>query len=138
MKNFNFDQYWDITKNTKRAKEYFENALAYNIGPSALKYLIENDLESFNLIDVRKYEDYIEGHIPYATHVPFDKIYDNWKQFTKDKPNILCSSGPFCHLAKKCAAIAADHGYPVMELSGGFKAWKKHDYEIIKDAADMG
>ena len=40
------------------------------------------------------------------------------------------------HLVK-AAYILADEGYPVMELLGGFKGWKKRDFDIIEtDDAD--
>lgn len=126
-------EFWEITKNTRRAKEYFENECAYNIGVHALKNKIENDLKSFNLIDVRSYDDYIDGHIPFATHVPMEKIYDNFDKFTKDVPNIIYSSHPACMKALKCAYMATDKGYPCMVLRGGFKIWKKLDLDIVKD-----
>ncbi len=124
---------WEITKNTKRAKEYFENECAYKIGVHALKDKIENDLKSFNLIDVRSYDDYIDGHIPFAMHVPMEKIYDNFDKFTKDLPNIIYSGHPACMKAFKCACLATDKGYPCMVLKGGFKMWKKLDFDVVKD-----
>lgn len=126
-------EFWEITKNTHRAKEYFENECAYNIGVQILKDKIENNLKSFNLIDVRSYDDYIDGHIPFATHVPMEKIYDNFDKFTKDVPNIIYGSHPACTKALKCAYIATDKGYPCMILKGGFKIWKKFDFDIVKD-----
>ena len=131
--SFYMKELWEITKNLHRAKEYFENECAYNIGVFALKDKIENDLKSFNLIDVRSYDDYIDGHIPFASHVPLEKIYDNFDKFTKDIPNIIYSSSPACLKALKCAFMAVDKGYPCMLLKGGFKAWKKSGFDVIKD-----
>ena len=35
-----------------------------------------------------------------------------------------------CHLAATAAVEFAGKGYSVMEMEGGFEAWKEHDLEI--------
>ena len=35
-----------------------------------------------------------------------------------------------CHLAANACVAFASQGFPVMELEGGFTAWKEHDLEI--------
>lgn len=120
-------------KDTKKAKDYFLEQISYTIGPDRLMKFKENHLEDFNLFDVREYDDYIKGHIPYATHVPFKQLEDQLVKFSKDKVNILYTYSFLCQRAKKAAYILADKGYPVMELVGGFKGWKKRDFEIVED-----
>lgn len=132
------NEHMDITMDTHRAHEYFLNELCYSIGPHELKDLIKNDLNSFNLVDVRKYDHYIDGHIPFAMHLPIDEIDEHLNMFSKDKVNIVYSHSIFCHKAKKAAVKLTEKGYPVKELTGGFKAWKKHDFDIVKDSANMG
>ena len=131
-------EHMDVTMDTRRAHEYFLNELCYSIGPKGLKEKIKNDVNSFNLIDVRGYDDYIDGHIPFAMHVPYDELEEHFNMFSKEKVNIIYSYSIVCQLAKKCAVKLTEKGYPVMELIGGFKAWKKHDFDIVKDSADMG
>lgn len=132
------EKYEKITKDTHRANEYFTNELCYSLGPSQLKEMIKDELTSFNLVDVRPYEDYIDGHIPFATHVPYLQLEENFNKFSKDKINVLYSGSPVCFLAKLCAVKLTEHGYPVMELRGGFKGWKKHGFDVVKDSANMG
>lgn len=120
-------------KDTRQAKEFFLKELAYTVGPDRLKHMMEQHLEDFTLIDLRKYEDYIKGHIPYAIHVPFDQLEEQMVQFSKDKVNILYSYSILCNLSKKAGYILADQGYPVMELTGGFKGWKKRDFDIVEN-----
>lgn len=129
------EEYLKITKDTHRAHEHFLNEICYHISPGKLNRLIKKELDSFNLVDVRMYEDYLEGHIPFATHVPHKELEENFNKFSKDKINIVYSSNMACLLAKKCAVKLTEHGYPVMELAGGFKCWKKHDFDIIKESA---
>ncbi len=132
------EKYEKIIMDTHRAYEYFLNEYCYTLGPRQLQKMINKKLDKFNLIDVREYEDYIDGHIPYAVHIPHHQLEENLNKFSKDKVNILYGSNFACHLAKKCAVKLTEQGYPVMELTGGFKAWKKHDFDIVKDSAGMG
>lgn len=120
-------------KDTHKAKEYFLEKLAHTIGPDRLKHLMEYHLEDYNLFDLRSYEDYVKGHIPYAIHVPFDQLDDQLVKFSKDKVNILYSYSFLCQLSQKAAYILAEQGYPVMEVVGGFKGWKKRDFDIIEN-----
>jgi rhodanese-related sulfurtransferase len=126
-------EYIKVSKNLERAKEYFTNELAYTTGPIELKHLIENHLDEFHLIDVRAYEDYLEGHIPFAVHLPADKINDNLDKLSRDKVNIVYCYSIVCHLGKKCALSIIEKGYPAMELTGGFASWKEHGLEITKE-----
>lgn len=129
-------EYLSITKDTDRAKKFFENFLAYTTGPYSLNELIKKDVKSFTLIDVRAYEDYIEGHIPFAMHVPFEKIHEHLNLLDREKPTIVYCYEQNCQLAKKASIAFLENYFPTIELEGGFKAWKEHDYEIVKtDAA---
>jgi rhodanese-related sulfurtransferase len=125
-----------IMKDTKRAYEYFLNELSYNITPNKLQKLTENHLDMFNLIDVRDYEDYIEGHIPYAVHIPHHSLEDNFDKFSKNKINIIYAHSLYCFLAKKVALRLTEKGYPAAELKGGFHIWKKLGLEIVKTSSD--
>lgn len=122
-----------MTKDTHKAKEYFLNKLAHTIGPDRLKHILQHHLKDYNLIDLRKYEDYVKGHIPYSVHIPFEQLEEQLVKFSKDKINILYSYSPLCQLSQKAAYILAGKDYPVMELIGGFKGWKKRDFDIVEN-----
>ncbi len=121
-----------ITKDIHRAKKFFEDLLAYTTTPYSLNELLEKDIEEFNLVDVRAYDDYIDGHIPFAVHIPSDDIKGNIHILDKSKPTIIYCYEQHCHLAKNSALVLLDYGYPTIELEGGFAAWKKHGYDIVK------
>ncbi len=121
-----------ITNDTIRAKKFFEDLLAYTTTPYTLNELFNSDINSFTIADVRAYDDYNEGHIPFAIHLPSDKIAENLHLLDKEKPTILYCYEQHCHLAKNSAIVLLDHYYPVIELEGGFDAWKKHGYDIVK------
>jgi rhodanese-related sulfurtransferase len=50
----------------------------------------------------------------------------------KDKTNVLYCYSQVCHLAATAAVEFSGKGYPVMELEGGFRAWKDHEMDIEK------
>ena len=113
---------------TNKAVEYFKTKLEFTTGPIELERLIETD-EDVNIVDVRYRQDYAKGHIPYSINLPKDN-WDSFEGLTHNKTNIIyCYSG-VCHLAALAALHFAEHGYPVMELDGGFDEWQKHDLPI--------
>ena len=127
------EEIWKAAQDAGKAKDFFKAKLAHTIGPDRLKHLIDKHLDEFNLIDVRKYEDYIKGHIPYDVHIPYDQMEDQLVKLSKDKVNILYSYSFLCQLSQKAAYMLADKGYPVMEVIGGFKGWKKRDFDIVEN-----
>lgn len=128
--------YPNVTFNTDRAKEFFLDKVSFSLGPVELKKMLEHDLNRVNLIDLRKYQDYIDGHIPFAMHLPPEEIEQHWNMFEKDKINVIYCYNPFCHIAAKNAVIIAEKGYPVMELCGGFYAWKEFfEYDVVSNDA---
>ena len=131
----NDKEFLNAVKDTHKARNYFLDQIAYTIGPDRLMKLKEKYLADFNLFDIRDYEDYIKGHIPYAVHIPFKQIEEQLVKFSKDKVNIIYSYSLLCQRSKKAAYLLSDKGYPVMELVGGFKGWKKRDFEIVEDDA---
>ena len=111
-----------------RAKEYFEDKLAFTTGPVELHRRIQQH-EPIIVVDVRAAEDYAKGHIPGAVNLPKDK-WHSYQGLHKHVVNVLYCYTPTCHLAASAAAEFADKGYPVMEMEGGFEAWKENDFEI--------
>ena len=114
----------------QKAKEYFEAKMAFTTGPVELERMMKQG-ESINIVDVRAAEDYAEGHIPGAVNLPKDK-WHTLEGLRKDKTNVLYCYSHVCHLAATAAVEFAAKGYPVMEMEGGFRAWKEHDMDIEK------
>jgi rhodanese-related sulfurtransferase len=115
-------------QNPAKAKEFFENKIAFTTGPVELNRMIEQR-QNINIVDVRDSEDYDKGHIPGAISWPKEK-WDLFGGVEKDKTNVLYCYTQTCHLAATAAAQFAERGYPVMELEGGFAAWKQYGLPI--------
>jgi rhodanese-related sulfurtransferase len=118
----------ELTHDPIEAKQFFEMKLAFTTGPVELNQMLQNH-ENINVIDVRDEQDYAAGHIPGAVNLPREK----WKSpsvLDKRKTNILYCYSQVCHLAAKAAVEFASAGYPVMEMDGGFEAWRENDLPI--------
>ena len=117
-----------------KAKEYFQNKMAFTTGPVELDRLIREGA-NIHIVDVRAAEDFAKGHIPGAVNLPQEK-WDFMEGLSRDKVNIVYCYTQVCHLAAKAALHFAERGYPVMELEGGFEGWKEHDLEIEKEGVN--
>jgi rhodanese-related sulfurtransferase len=83
---------------------------------------------------VREAEDYRKGHVPGAANLPPDR-WESLEGLDKNALNVLYCYSEVCHLAAKAAVEFATKGYSVMEMNGGFEAWKEHDLEIESDVS---
>ena len=109
------------TKDLTRAKKYFEDIISFTVGPFTLDEVIAHN-----------YDDYIEGHIPYAVHIPHKEIQEHCEMLDKDKVTVVYTYSDSCPRAYNAALALVDKHYPTIVLRGGFKEWKKFDFEIIK------
>jgi rhodanese-related sulfurtransferase len=114
--------------NPEKARQFFENKITFTLGPIELKSLIE-EKEPIAVIDVRAAEDFAKGHVPGAINLPKSE-WKSLKGLAKDRPNIVYCYTHVCHLAATACAEFAAAGFSVMEMEGGFKAWKEHDLKI--------
>jgi rhodanese-related sulfurtransferase len=118
-----------LTKDSAKAKEYFEAKMAFTTGPVELERMMKNN--EVNIVDVRAAEDYAQGHIPGAVNLPKEQ-WPSLKGLRKDKMNVLYCYSQVCHLAATAAVQFADKGCPVMELDGGWRWWKDDGFEVEK------
>ena len=112
-----------------KAKEFFEDKMTFTTGSVELERMMKNN--EVNVVDVRAAEDYAQGHIPGAVNFPKDQ-WQSLKGLRKDKTNVLYCYSIVCHLAAKAAVKFAGHGYPVMELDGGWRWWKEDGFDTEK------
>lgn len=114
--------------NSERAQEYFAGKLDFTISPAEVNDRIENGVTSF-IIDVRPVRDFIRGHVPNAINLPFG-VCDKISGWRNDRSLIIYGYSPTCHLAAHAALLFARQGHSVMELEGGFEAWKANRLPI--------
>ena len=118
------------------AQEYFRNKMSYTTGPVEVSHMLENG-EDIIVIDVREAEDYAKSHIPGSLNLP-QKEWSTLNGLRKDRTNIAVCYSQQCHLAAKACVQFAGAGFSVMEMDGGFEAWKENDLKIEKGAEQTG
>lgn len=111
-----------------KAREFFKAKIDFTTGPVELQHILEQQNGNINVVDVRAADDYASSHVPGAINLPKEQ----WSRFAglrQDKLNILYCYNQTCHLAATAAVEFAAHGYPVMEMEGGFAAWCDHEFQ---------
>ena len=112
------------------AREYFVRKTRYSTGPVELQKAIDAG-EDLNIVDVREAEDYQKGHVPGSVNLPKSR-WSSRDGLREDIPNVLLCYSALCHLAATAGAEFATAGFPVLEMDGGFEAWKDHELPIEK------
>lgn len=80
------------------------------------------------LVDVREPDEFEEGHVPGAVHVPLATVPDNVEQFRGDGPTfVICRSGG---RSLRACEFLADRGVEVVNVAGGTMAWQLSGREV--------
>src|SRR5262245_27006536 len=116
------------------ARRYFEDKLAFTTGPVELDRWIRTREDNLVLVDVRAAEDFAKGHIPGAINLPKER-WQNPQGLSNNKTNVVYCYTQQCHLAANACVQFATMDYPVMELEGGFAAWKDNELDIEEEPA---
>ncbi|MGG4036530.1 rhodanese-like domain-containing protein [Paenibacillus cisolokensis] len=79
--------------------------------------------EKINLIDVREQEEWEEGHIAEARHIPLSQLAERYEECKSgEEPIVLiCRSG---NRSGKACDFLHELGYPVVNVEGGMLAWQ--------------
>ena len=125
----------DIIYDFSRAKHYFENISTYMISPYGLLGMIKKNVDMFQLIDVRDYDDYIDGHIEFAEHIPVNKLEENLDMLDKEKITIFYCYNSYCLRAVNCALKLVERSYPAAILDGGMEAWEMLDFDVVRNSS---
>jgi rhodanese-related sulfurtransferase len=117
----------------KKAKRYFARKLAFTTGPVELGHWLK-ERRDVKIIDVRDPKAYANGHIPGAVNLPEGKWHKT-PILDKKKTNVVYCYTQTCRLADYAALEFSSQGFPVVELDGGFEAWKDAGFDVTKSAA---
>jgi rhodanese-related sulfurtransferase len=93
--------------------------------PAELNVMLRRN-EDIVVVDVRETEDYERGHVPGALNLPPGQ-WQASEFLCEDALNIIYGYSERCQLA---ARTFAGKGYRVIEMAGGFEAWKSNNFEI--------
>ncbi len=73
------------------------------------------------LVDVRDVQEFAAGAVPAAVNIPVDDLRSRLTELPKDQPlAVYCQVGLRGYIATR---ILMQHGYNVVNLSGGYRTW---------------
>jgi rhodanese-related sulfurtransferase len=78
--------------------------------------------KSASVVDVREMDEYVDGHVPGAKHIPLSMIPLRNNEIAKEtKHYVICEAGG--RSAQACAYLA-EQGFDVVNISGGTGSWR--------------
>ncbi len=100
------------------------------IDPAAVSELVGNGVA---IIDVRESDEWAQGHLPGAKHVPRSYLESRIEGVVPDRSQrvvLYCASGNRSALAAH--TLSNDLGYEhVASMTGGITLWKDRGYEVV-------
>lgn len=85
------------------------------------------------VIDVRETDEYYDGHVPSAVHVPLGSVPERLDAFSDEVTTyVICRSGG---RSRRAAEYAAAHGKPVVNVAGGTAAWVESGRPVVEGAS---
>ncbi len=93
-------------------------------------YEIMNSDEDYILLDVRTPEEFSEGHLEGALHIPVNELEGRLGELSKDKPIIVyCKSGGRSSTA---ADLLVENSFTqIYNMSGGITEWMSKNYPVV-------
>jgi len=93
-------------------------------------YEIINSDQDYMTLDVRTLDEFNEGHLEDAVHIPVDELEDRLDELPQDKPIIVyCKSGIRSSTA---ANILVDNGFTmVFDMGEGILDWIDKGYPVV-------
>ena len=80
------------------------------------------------VLDVRTDEEWNEGHIPGARHIPLDQLGERWEELPGDQRiYVVCASGA---RSMKAATALVGAGIDAVNVAGGTKQWAEEGRPI--------
>jgi len=93
-------------------------------------YEIINSNEDYMILDVRTLDEFNQGHLEDAVHIPISELEDRLDELPQDRPMIVyCKAGTRSSTA---ANILIDNGFNmVFDMGGGILDWIDKGYPVV-------
>lgn len=100
----------------------------------AIEQISVSDLQALGsgirLIDVRELDEWAEGHVPHAVHVPLGTVPEHLDDFNGTPTYVICRVGGRSYSA---CEFADAKGHEVVNVAGGILAWIDAGFETVSD-----
>ncbi len=115
-------EYADVAEAIKeQTKAYFAKDLAPTIAPTDVHGVVQTKDPGYQIVSVRKAEDYMTGHIDGAINIMWTDIADNLDKIDPDKKIIIyCYTG---HTGGEAAMFLNLMGYETYNMKFGMSGW---------------
>jgi sortase A len=100
-----------------------------NISVGEVYDIITSGGEDYIILDVRKLEEFNQGHLEGAVHIPVDELEGRLDELSEDEPIIVyCKSGG---RSKTASNLLIENGFTqIYNMSGGILDWEQEGYPI--------
>lgn len=97
---------------------------------------VNDNLNDVQIIDTRTAEEYLQGHLKGALHIPVDELRDRLNEIDKDKElYVYCQSGLRSYLACR---ILQQHDYVCKNIAGGYGLYANIEKNKVMNATGKG
>lgn len=97
---------------------------------------VNDNLNDVQIIDTRTAEEYLQGHLKGALHIPVDELRDRLNEIDKDKElYVYCQSGLRSYLA---CQILQQYGYVCKNIAGGYGLYANIEKNKVMNATGKG
>lgn len=89
------------------------------------------------VVDVRELDEWDDGHMPHAVHIPLAAVSESLHRFTGSPTFVVCRTGA---RSLHACQFADGHGADVVNVTGGMVAWEDAGFAVVRGAgsADDG
>ncbi|WP_145539675.1 ArsR/SmtB family transcription factor [Yersinia kristensenii] len=85
---------------------------------------------SIILLDVRPEDEYRQGHLPGAIHIPVEELESRLVELSPNQEVVAYCRGAYCMLSEKAVALLRAEGRQARRWVDGFPEWKAAGHEI--------
>ena len=113
------------------AKAYFKEGENYIISAEDLNAIIEENPDAVTVLSIRRAEDFAEGHIPTAIHIPYKEVGANIDTIPMNRPvYVYCYTGQTAGVTIGAMRMM---GYNAISLNRGMTGWDEAGLEKVTD-----
>jgi rhodanese-related sulfurtransferase len=87
------------------------------------------------VVDVRRSDEYVAGHLPGAVSIPLDELTSRLSEIPVDVEVVAYCRGRYCVLSHRAVRLLLDHGFDAALAADGILEWRA-DGVSITAAAD--
>ena len=101
----------------------------YRVDSNEASSMLETDPDNTVVVDVRRDDEWVTGHVSGAIHVPIDDLSDRIDQVPQDKKVLfICAAGVRSGLACEVAASMGYDAENLYNIEDGTPAWISGDH----------